>query len=128
MTNISLYKYVAHNNPEEAHALLVSKGYYQLPKQKEAVTMGLADLVDKDKDEGLIEIAKIHPDKELFGMANKKGEISCNGCDGEWSNAEGDEEKKFSIGLSPNTTNILIVSSTVVLTFTALALILRKVK
>jgi hypothetical protein len=133
----SLFSYVSDNNPRAAYDLLLNKGYHSMPKDKSYITMGLADYVNKDKEAALIEIAKIHPDKELFEILPFKSSImksiekNCEGCPSSNTiNADGDpvveESKNFSV--SENTLKILIASSTVVFIFTALALTIRKIK
>jgi hypothetical protein len=126
MNKICLYNYVSNLNPQAAYDLLKKEGYGSMPRNKETMAQGLADMVKKEGNVGLAKIIAIHPDKELLTTIQQPEPMkSCDGCD-KMKSADAETGKKFR--LTDNQITVIIVCSTAALIFTSLALILRKVK
>jgi hypothetical protein len=131
----SIYTTIAYRNPREAFNFLSENGYNKMKKDPQVIAVALADYVNKNKESALPKLAELHPDKELFREISNPNPLQpiisnfegCDGCD-KYKNVDAPIEtgKKFS--LSPNTINIMIISSALVFTITALAIIIRKAK
>jgi len=70
MRKIALYEYVGRNNTKDAMHLMRRFGLRQ-PKNVKEVILGLKEIIRVKGKEGVIEIAKIHPDKNLIGSVNE---------------------------------------------------------
>lgn len=104
-SNISVYQYIAWNNPKAANALLK---YYGIKPatHPDVIAAKLRTIAQDHREKGLMDIAKIHPDKELFEFkANADGQTAlfnaadgggcgcgCNSCKGKL-NADGEQPK-----------------------------------
>jgi hypothetical protein len=65
MRKITIYDYIASSVPADAYSLLKANGYPK-PQNHHDLVAELKDYVRKNKETALIEIANIHPDKELI--------------------------------------------------------------
>jgi hypothetical protein len=129
----TLYTTIAYRNPKEAYNLLAGKGYNKMKKDSQVIAIALADYVTKNQDSALAELAKIHPDKELFQLETEAQPLqpiisNCDGCEKLNLNVDAakQEGKKFS--LSENNINIMIVSGALIFTLTAIVILIRKTK
>jgi hypothetical protein len=68
MKNITIYEYYAHNCPSDAYDLISKEGGYKRPNSPQELEAQLKDYVNKNGEKGLLNLAKIHPDKELVKM------------------------------------------------------------
>lgn len=135
---INLYTYVSKCSPEDVDVILRKAGYKKRPRNLKERSIMLSHLVKEDKESALMDIAKIHPDRELILKDIEVNQISfdCNEgkedekvksdrdlkTDIEMKNAAGtfipnknnfvDDEQKQ--GLSDKTVNMLIVSGSVI--------------
>ena len=98
--------------------LIHDEGYAHKPRTPEEGAAMLADIVKEGKEEGLMKIAEIHPDRDLL-----LGKTS-PGIDFPTSQsmlkAEGDPESNK---LSENTMNLMIIAGSAVLGITLITLI-----
>ena len=62
---MNVYEYIAANNPREANYMLSGYGYKKTQSKRE-ISENLKSLVRKNKEEGLKDLADIHPDKDLI--------------------------------------------------------------
>tara|TARA_A100001201_G_scaffold104718_1_gene89738 strand:- start:744 stop:1220 length:477 start_codon:yes stop_codon:yes gene_type:complete len=62
---MSLYTYIAENNPQEANNLLTTYGYKITDSYRELISR-LKEIVRVHKKVALQDLVKIHPDKSLF--------------------------------------------------------------
>lgn len=132
---VNLYTYVSKCKPSEVDSILKKAGYKKRPRNLKERSFMLSHLVKEDKESALMDIAKIHPDRELilkdmevnsvgFDCSVEKEEAPKDlKSDIEMKNASGtfipepkqnfvDDEKKQ--GLSDKTVNMLIVSGSVI--------------
>jgi len=126
---ISLYRYIAGQNPKAAHELLIKEGYKNMPKDKNTISIGLADLVNKGGEKALQKLAEIHPDKMLFDEKSPAftKEKNCCGADSHWENATGSTPTgKFK--LTPNTINVMIISGVALFAITSIVILIKKTK
>jgi len=66
MKNITIYKYIATSRPLDAYSLISKTGDYKRPKDAEDLETQLKHYVRQNGGQGLMELAKIHPDKDLI--------------------------------------------------------------
>jgi hypothetical protein len=126
MQATNLYTTIASRNPQQAYDLVRSEGY-NIPKSKEQVAMSLADMVRKQGEPALVKIAEVHPDKELFKKEQIMEVKNCDGCD-KYKSVDATETTGKKFILSENAINIIIVASAVVFTFTALGIMISRIK
>ena len=70
---ITIYEYVASASPAEAHFLINKFGKYRKARDERELAYQLRDFVRTFGENGLRELAKIHPDRDLI-------EIDCKSC------------------------------------------------
>jgi hypothetical protein len=143
MAKPDIYSYITLCNRKGGEAVLKKAGYPKPKNPKEMADM-LAHFVTRDGENALLEIAKIHPDRELLvraepelkkvenKIANADGDeesLNCSGCalaaaaiaaDGTKSTTPAPVAKK---GLNEKTINILILSGAAVLTVSLITMI-----
>lgn len=73
MAQITLYEYLATNVPSDSFAIINSDGNLRKPKSKIELSKQIKSYVTKNGESGLLNLAKIHPDKELI-------EAICSNC------------------------------------------------
>jgi hypothetical protein len=71
---ITIYDYVASVSPAEAHFLINKFGSYRKARDERELAYQLKTFVREFGENGLRELAKIHPDRELI-------EIECRECE-----------------------------------------------
>jgi len=69
----TMYDYIAERSPADSHILINKFGKYRRARNPEELAGQLKDFVRTFGDKGLIELAKIHPDRDLI-------ELECRGC------------------------------------------------
>ena len=75
---MNVYEYIADNNPREANYMLSGYGYKKTQSKRE-ISENLKALVRKNKEEGLKDLADIHPDKDLIlSLIEDKVTVSAN--------------------------------------------------
>ena len=75
---MNVYEYIASNNPREANYMLSGYGYKKTLSKRE-ISENLKALVRKNKEEGLKDLADIHPDKDLIlSLIEDKVTVSAN--------------------------------------------------
>lgn len=62
---ITIYEYYAHNCPAESFDLINEEGDYRRPRSPKELERYIKDYVNRNGEEGLLELAKIHPDTQL---------------------------------------------------------------
>lgn len=81
---ITLYDYLASSVPTKVFDIINAKNTYRQPQSQRELTNQLKDFVKKNGESALIDLAKIHPDKDLINSdcdkcksaeLNKKVEI-----------------------------------------------------
>lgn len=98
MQRIPLYQYVAFNNPQGA-AAVIKNFNLNAPQNTDDLIRGLKYVMKNFGEEGFIEIAKQHPDRNLIlnseEIINPKIEITAPakkcGCSSKFSNVDGIE-------------------------------------
>lgn len=67
MKKIPLYYYIAFNNPDGAKAVIESFGYeiYGV-KDRNDLAICVKQLIEQKGEEGVVALAKVHPDRELI--------------------------------------------------------------
>lgn len=126
---ITLFKYIADCNPQEAYDLMLKEGYKLQHGDKVQLETALANFVNKNGEEGLETLKSVHPDKELFENVEPLQPIisSCDGCALKSADATKPETgKKFN--LSEKTINVMIISGAAVFVLTSLVILIRKAK
>lgn len=66
MKNITIYKYIASSRPLDAYALISKTGDYKRPEDAEELETQLKHYVRQNGGQGLMQLAKIHPDRDLI--------------------------------------------------------------
>ena len=66
MKNISIYKYIASSKPFDAYALISKTGGYKKPEDVDELEAQMKHWVRQNGSQGLMQLAKIHPDRELI--------------------------------------------------------------
>jgi hypothetical protein len=69
----TMYDYIAERSPADSHILINKFGKYRRARNPEELAYQLKDFVRTFGDKGLIELSKIHPDRDLI-------ELECRGC------------------------------------------------
>jgi hypothetical protein len=125
----TLYTTIADRNPREAFNFLAEKGYNKMKKDPQVIAVALADYVTKNQETALAELAKIHPDKELFQPEVQPLQPILSNCDGcEKLNADAPKQEGKKFALSENNINIMIVSGALIFTLTAIVILIRKTR
>jgi len=122
----NIFNYIACQNPAEAWKMLQREGI-DVPKNKNAVALAMAEMVMEQGEEAEKKIADIHPDRDLImkSVTIEKEPEPMNEPE-PMASAEGEEGKKFR--LDNNTINLMIVSGAVVFTLTSIVLLIRAAK
>lgn len=68
MKKITIYEYFAHNCPADSYNVISKDGKYRRPQSAEELEGQLKDYVNKNGEQGLLDLAKVHPDSELIKM------------------------------------------------------------
>ena len=63
---ITLYDYLASSVPTKVFDIINAKNTYRQPQSQRELTNQLKDFVKKNGESALIDLAKIHPDKDLI--------------------------------------------------------------
>jgi hypothetical protein len=71
MRKITIYDYIASSVPADAYALIKSNGYPK-PRNHHDLVAELKDYVKQNGESALMEIGKIHPDRELISQCNEE--------------------------------------------------------
>jgi len=106
MKKITIYDYIASSVPADAVALIKSNGYPK-PLNHNDLVAELKDYVKQNGESALMEIGKIHPDRELITQCNEEenggGENSYESKNN--SNSSSSESKSF-MNATGDATNI----------------------
>lgn len=81
---ITIYEYLAHNVPADAHFTINKFGNYRKARSPQELEYQLKNFVKQFGENGLNALAEIHPDRKLL-------ELNCESCKGNsnFSNANG---------------------------------------
>ena len=124
---ITLYEYLATNVPSDSFAIVNTDGNLRKPKSNLELSKQIKTYVTKNGESGLLNLAKIHPDRELI-------EAICSNCSNNSLNSNKEIAKKenfsnFSDNVSPsvkesiNSSKLLIVGGFILI---GLAIIMNK--
>lgn len=91
---ITLYEYLATNVPSDSFAIVNTDGNLRKPKSKIELSKQIKSYVTKNGESGLLNLAKIHPDRELI-------EAICSSC----SNKEIEKKDTF-VNFSENVNSL----------------------
>ena len=69
---ITLYDYLASSVPTKVFDIINAKNTYRQPQSQRELTNQLKDFVKKNGESALIDLAKIHPDKDLINSDCEK--------------------------------------------------------
>jgi len=118
-TNMSVYQYVADNDPRGAEIIITSFGYEVTDRRN--LGQSLKELVSQVGEPALKKVMEYHPDRDIileFNADNKNSECGCGNCartrtQESFMNASGNETPKE---LKPDTlahqTNVILVVAT----------------
>jgi hypothetical protein len=104
MKKITIYDYIASSVPADAVALVSSNGYPK-PRNHHDLVAELKDYVKQNGESALMEIGKIHPDKELIGQCIEEEEGDNSSESNDKSNSSSSESKSF-LNATGDVTNI----------------------
>lgn len=117
---MSVYQYVADNDPKGAEMIINSFGYEVTDKRN--LGQSLAELVSQVGEPALLKVMEYHPDRDILlelNSDNKKSECGCSSCKranqnyDQYLNITGSETTKES---KPDTlahqTNVILVVAT----------------
>jgi hypothetical protein len=117
---MSVYQYVADNDPKGAEMIINSFGYEVTDKRN--LGQSLAELVSQVGEPALLKVMEYHPDRDILlelNSDNKKSECGCSSCkranqyQDQYLNITGSETTKES---KPDTlahqTNVILVVAT----------------
>ena len=104
MKKITIYDYIASSVPADAVALVSSNGYPK-PRNHQDLVAELKDYVKQNGESALMEIGKIHPDKELIGQCIEEEEGDNSSESNDKSNSSSSESKSF-LNATGDVTNI----------------------
>ena len=104
MRKITIYDYIASSVPADAYALIKSNGYPR-PSNHQDLVAELKDYVKRNGESALIEIGKIHPDKELIGQCIEEEEGESSSESNDKSNSSSSDSKSF-MNATGDATNI----------------------
>ena len=104
MRKITIYDYIASSVPADAYALIKSNGYPK-PRNHHDLVAELKDYVKQNGESALMEIGKIHPDKELIGQCIEEEEGDNSSESNDKSNSSCSESKSF-LNATGDVTNI----------------------
>jgi len=104
MRKITIYDYIASSVPADAYALIKSNGYPR-PTSHQDLVAELKDYVKQNGESALIEIGKIHPDKELIGQCIEEEEGESASESNDKSNSSSSDSKSF-MNATGDATNI----------------------
>jgi hypothetical protein len=129
-TNMSVYQYVADNDPRGAEQIINSFGYEVTDRRN--LGQSLSELVSQVGEPALVKVMEYHPDKDIILELNskdEKAECSCGKCKSSrnqehYFNASGSEApKEAKTETMAHQTNIVLVVATL---FIVTALIYKK--
>lgn len=69
---ITLYEYLANNVPSDCHFVINKFDHYRKARDSKELEYQLKSFVNQFGENGLNELANIHPDKQLLEISNKK--------------------------------------------------------
>mgnify|MGYP003136757117 CR=1 FL=1 len=69
---ITIYEYLANNVPSDCHFLINKYDSYRKARDSKELEYQLKNFVNRFGENGLNELAKIHPDKHLLQISNNK--------------------------------------------------------
>ena len=104
MKKITIYDYIASSVPADAVALVSSNGYPK-PRNHHDLVAELKDYVKQNGESALMEIGKIHPDKELIGQCIEEEEGDNSSESNDKSNSSSSDSKSF-LNATGDATNI----------------------
>jgi hypothetical protein len=117
---MSVYNYVADNDPKGAEAIINSFGYEVTDKRN--LGQSLAELVSQVGEPALLKVMEYHPDKDIIlelNPNNKKSECGCGKCNKanqqheHYMNASGnDVPKETKSDTLAHQTNVILVVAT----------------
>jgi hypothetical protein len=117
---MSVYQYVADNDPKGAEMIINSFGYEVTDKSN--LGKSLAELVSQVGEPALIKVMEYHPDKDIIlelNSDNKKSECGCSSCKKanqhheHYMNASGSEvPKETKSDTLAHQTNVILVVAT----------------
>jgi hypothetical protein len=117
---MSVYQYVADNDPKGAEMIINSFGYEVTDKRN--LGQSLAELVSQVGEPALLKVMEYHPDRDIIlelNPNNKKSECSCGKCSKanqkheNYMNAHGSEvTKETKSDTLAHQTNVILVVAT----------------
>jgi hypothetical protein len=117
---MSVYNYVADNDPRGAESIINSFGYEVTDRRN--LGQSLAELVSQVGEPALLKVMEYHPDKDIIlelNPNNKKSECGCGKCNKEnkhhehYMNASGsDVSKETKSDTLAHQTNVILVVAT----------------
>lgn len=117
---MSVYQYVADNDPRGAEMIINSFGYEVTDRRN--LGQSLKELVSKIGEPALKKVMEFHPDKEIIlelNTENKKSECGCGNCSRmrtqeHYMNASGNEmPKETKPDILAHQTNMIVVVATI---------------
>jgi hypothetical protein len=127
---MSVYQYVADNDPKGAELIINSFGYEVTDRRN--LGQSLSELVSQVGEPALRKVMEYHPDREIIlelNVDDKKSECGCGGCkksrtQEHYMNASGTEPiKEAKTDTLAHQTNVILVVATL---FIVTALIYKK--
>ena len=124
---ITLYEYLATNVPSDSFTIINADGNLRKPNNNLELSQQIKSYVTTNGESGLLNLAKIHPDRDLI-------EAICSSCSNNYLTANKEIEKKenfsnFSENVNPsdketiNSSKLLIVGGFILI---GLAIIMNK--
>jgi hypothetical protein len=124
---ITLYEYLATNVPSDSFTIINADGNLRKPNNNLELSQQIKSYVTTNGESGLLNLAKIHPDRELI-------EAICSSCSNNYLTANKEIEKKenfsnFSENVNPsdketiNSSKLLIVGGFILI---GLAIIMNR--
>jgi hypothetical protein len=119
-TNMSVYQYVADNDPRGAEMIINSFGYEVTDRTN--LGQSLTELVSQVGEPALKKVMEYHPDRDIileFNVDNKKSECGCGNCarmrtQELFMNASGNETtKETKPDILAHQTNMIVVVATI---------------
>lgn len=107
MRKITIYDYIASSVPADAVALVSSNGYPK-PRNHHDLVAELKDYVKQNGESALMEIGKIHPDRELIGQCieEEEGDNSSESKNNSNSSNSSTSDSKSFLNATGDATNI----------------------
>ena len=105
MKKITIYDYIASSVPADAVALIKSNGYPK-PLNHNDLVAELKDYVKQNGESALMEIGKIHPDRELITQCNEEENGGGENSYESKNNSNSSSESKSFMNATGDATNI----------------------